>query len=279
MLAACGNDGSTSEDLSTLAATPTLLPRLHRHLRRRKPRSATSPPVSAADAARLLEQATFGVTANDVAHVQSIGIDAYINEQMAYARLSTPDMATRRMPGGRAAWAMDLAPADASSLCARDEYTPFQVQRDFFTHALKNPDQLRQRVAFALSQIMVVSGIEIYEAYGLANYQNLLLKDAFGNYRTLLEDVTLSPAMGHYLDMVNSDKTNPQTGTVPNQNYAREVLQLFSIGLVALNEDGTPQLDASGAPIPTYDAATIEGSLRRLPVGLIRRSRHACALG
>jgi uncharacterized protein (DUF1800 family) len=150
-------------------------------------------------------------------------------------------------------------PPDASSLCARDQYTPFQVQRDFFTHALNNPDQLRQRVAFALSQIMVVSSVEIYEAYGLADYQNVLLNDALGNYRTLLQDVTLNPAMGHYLDMANSDETNPQNGTVPNQNYAREVLQLFSIGLVALNPDGTQQLDASGAPIPTFDGATIEG--------------------
>jgi uncharacterized protein (DUF1800 family) len=114
-------------------------------------------------------------------------------------------------------------------------------------------------VAFALSQILVVSSVEIYEAYGLADYENILLRDAFANYRTLLQDVTLSPTMGHYLDMVNSDETNPQNGTVPNQNYAREVLQLFSIGLIELNADGTPQLDAGGAPIPTFDGATIEG--------------------
>jgi len=106
---------------------------------------------------------------------------------------------------------------------------------------------------------MVVSSVEIYEAYGLADYQNVLLRDAFGNYRTLLQDVTLSPTMGHYLDMANSAQTNPQNGTVPNQNYAREVLQLFSIGLLELNPDGTQQLDAGGAPIPTFDGATIEG--------------------
>jgi len=133
------------------------------------------------------------------------------------------------------------------------------VQRDFFTHALNNPDQLRQRVAFALSQIMVVSSVEIYEAYGLADFQNILLNDALGNYRTLLQDVTLSPTMGHYLDMANSDQSNPANGTVPNQNYAREVLQLFSIGLVELNQDGSQQLDATGAPIPTYAPPTIAG--------------------
>jgi uncharacterized protein (DUF1800 family) len=243
MLEACGGGGGNTADSSTPAATPTPIPT----------------PGSATDAARLLEQATFGVTASDVAHVQSLGIDAYINEQLAYAPTQytgysyTPHTAPVSCMGDGS------NPPDASSLCARDQYTPFQVQRDFFSHALNNPDQLRQRVAFALSQIMVVSSVEIYEAYGLADYQNVLLNDALGNYRTLLQDVTLSPTMGHYLDMADSDETNPQNGTVPNQNYAREVLQLFSIGLVALNPDGTQQLDASGAPIPTFDGATIEG--------------------
>ena len=242
-LAACGGGGGNTADSPMPAATPTPIPA----------------PVGATDAARLLEQATFGVTASDVAHVQSVGIDAYINEQLTYAPTQytgysyTPHTAPVGCMGDGS------NPPDASSLCARDQYTPFQVQRDFFTHALNNPDQLRQRVAFALSQIMVVSSVEIYEAYGLADYQNVLLNDALGNYRTLLQHVTLNPAMGHYLDMANSDETNPQNGTVPNQNYAREVLQLFSIGLVALNPDGTQQLDASGAPIPTFDGATIEG--------------------
>ena len=217
------------------------------------------PPLASADAARLLEQATFGVTASDLTHVQSIGIDAYINEQLAYAPTQYSGFTYTSHTAPTGCKSDGSNPPDASSICARDQYSPFQVQRTFFTHALKNPDQLRQRVAFALSQIMAVSSIEIYEAYGLADYQNILLKDALGNYRTLLQDVTLSPTMGHYLDMANSDETNPQTGTVPNQNYAREVLQLFSIGLVALNPDGTQQLDATGAPIPTFDGTTIDG--------------------
>jgi uncharacterized protein (DUF1800 family) len=223
------------------------------------PPTPTPPAVTAADATRFLDQSTFGATANDVAHVQSIGIDAYIDEQLAMPPTQytgygyTPHTAPAGCKNDGS------SPPDASSLCARDQYSPFQVQRDFFTHALKSPDQLRQRVAFALSQIMVVSSIEIYEAYGLADYQNLLLNDALGNYRTLLEDVTLSPTMGRYLDMANSDKTNPLTGTVPNQNYAREVMQLFSIGLVMLNPDGSQQLDASGAVIPTFNGTTIDG--------------------
>jgi uncharacterized protein (DUF1800 family) len=227
------------------------------------PPTTTPPPtpasVSAADAARLLEQATFGVTASDVAHVQSVGIDGYINQQFGYP--STQYTGYSYTPHTAPAGCVNDGsnPPDASSLCARDKYSPFQVQRDFFIHALNNPDQLRQRVALALSQIMVVSSVEIYEAYGLADYENILLRDAFGNYRTLLQDVTLSPTMGHYLDMANSDETNPQNGTVPNQNYAREVMQLFSIGLVELNPDGTQQLDANGAPIPTFDGTTIDG--------------------
>jgi uncharacterized protein (DUF1800 family) len=249
-LAACGGGGGNAASAPTPSPTPATTPP-----------PATPPPLTAAavDAVRLLEQATFGVAASDVAHVQSVGIDAYLTEQLAYPPTQYTGYSYTPHTAPAGCINDGSSPPDASSLCARDQYSPFQVQRDFFIHALNNPDQLRQRVAFALSQIMVVSSVEIYEAYGLANYQNILLNDALGNYRTLLQDVTLSPAMGHYLDMANSDETNPQNGTVPNQNYAREVLQLFSIGLVELNPDGTQQLDASGAPIPTFDGATIEG--------------------
>lgn len=224
--------------------------------------AGTTPPpagASTADAARLLDQATFGVTASDLADVQSNGINAWLDTQLSasvtqytgYTYTPHTAPATCKSDG--------VTPLDSSGLCARDQYSPFQVQRDFFLHALNNPDQLRQRVAYALSQIFVVSSVEIYEAYGLAAYQNTLLNDAFGNFRTLLQDVTLSPVMGHYLDMVNNDKPNPAKGTTPNENYAREVLQLFSIGLYELNPDGTQQLDSNGAPIPTYTQDTVEG--------------------
>ncbi|MFI4869266.1 MAG: DUF1800 family protein [Steroidobacterales bacterium] len=119
---------------------------------------------------------------------------------------------------------------------------------------------MRQRVAFALSQIFVVSSVEIYAAYGPAGYHNRLLSDALGNFRTLLQHVTLSPVMGHYLDMVDNDKPNPANGTTPNENYAREVLQPFSIGLYELNWDGMQQLDNTGAPIPMYTQATMADS-------------------
>jgi len=238
-VSACGGGGGGSASSPTVPPAPVL--------------------ASAKDAARLLDQATFGVTPSDVAHVQRIGIGAYLDEQIAapttqYTGYSyTPHTAPANCVADPA------TPPDASSICARNQYTPFQVQRDFFTHALSNSDQLRQRVAFALSQIFVVSSVEIYEAYGLAAYQNILLRDALGNFRTLLQDVTLSPVMGHYLDMVDNDKPNLINGTTPNENYAREVLQLFSIGLYELNADGTQRLDANGAPVPTYTQDTIEG--------------------
>jgi uncharacterized protein (DUF1800 family) len=222
------------------------------------PPPAVRPPT-AADAARLLDQATFGVTASDTAHVQSVGINAYLAEQLAAP--VTHYTGYPYMPTTAPATCVyhSATPTDASSLCARDQYSLFQVQRDFFTHALTHPDQLRQRVAFALSHIFVVSGVTVYQAYGMAAYQNVLLNDALGNFRTLIEDVTLSPVMGTYLNMVNNDKTNAARGTGPNENYGREVLQLFSIGLNELNPDGTATLDAHGAMIPTYDQDVIEG--------------------
>jgi uncharacterized protein (DUF1800 family) len=253
-LSGCGG-GDDSHNSSTTpaaasptgstAASPTISP-------------VSPPPVSAADAARLLEQASFGVTASDTARVRSVGIDAYLAQQFA-APMSRFTGYTYTPPVPPANCHPDLVtPTDASSICHRDKYTMFQVQRDFFTHALNNPDQLRQRVSLALSHIFVVSGIAT-EAYGMAAYQNLLLRDAFGNFRTLIEDVTLSPVMGEYLNMANSDKSNGSLGTAPNENYAREVLQLFSIGARQLNSDGTQTFEANGAAIAAYDQDVIEG--------------------
>jgi uncharacterized protein (DUF1800 family) len=211
------------------------------------------------DATRLLEQATFGPTPSEVTRVAALGFDAYMAEQTAMPatgytgftyvpHVATPDC--QHTPA---------APAGAGSICARDNYSLFQLQRQFFENALTGPDQLRQRIAFALSQIFVVSGEKLPEAYGMAAFQNLLLNDAFSNFRQLLEDVTLSPAMGWYLDMANNAKADPARGTAPNQNYAREVLQLFSIGENKLNPDGSLALDANDRPQATYDQSVIEG--------------------
>ncbi len=137
-------------------------------------------------------------------------------------------------------------PADSpEARCARDHLTLAMVQRDFFANAVYGDDQLRQRVAWALSQIVVTSANEpdLSFAYVMSRYQNIMFQNAFGNYETLLRKVTYSPAMGNYLDMVNNDR--PAGTRVPNENYAREIMQLFSINLVELNADGTPILDAT----------------------------------
>src|SRR5208283_3741183 len=127
----------------------------------------------------------------------------------------------------------------------------------FLTNAVTNPDQLRQRVAFALSQIFVTSLQKLIWNDNMVLYQNMLLADAFTNYRQIMADVTLSPAMGQYLDMANNAKTDPSTGAVANENYARELMHLFTIGTQMLNQDGSLQLGSNNLPIPTYSQFTI----------------------
>ncbi len=180
-------------------------------------------------AVRFLEQSTFGPTPALVTQVQQIGLPEFLMSQFSASGSTYPD------PG-----------ATVTSL--------LPTQQVFFTNALNNPDQLRQRVALALSEIWVTSGFTV-PPQGMAPYMRLLLQDAFVNYRTLMNDVTLSPAMGRYLDMVNND--NPPSGQHANENYARELMQLFTIGLDQLNEDGSLQLDSSGNPIPIYTQADV----------------------
>jgi uncharacterized protein (DUF1800 family) len=217
LVAGCGGGDTFSSESSTA----------------RPQTAAAVVPVTEAGAIRFLEQATFGPTPTDIAHLQSVGYDGWLTEQ--FAQTVTP------LP----------AAGDRTSLET--------VQAGFFKNALNAPDQLRQRVAFALWQIMVVSDRKIDNRIGLVNYQGVLLNDAFTTYRKLIEDVSLSPAMGTYLDMANNVKADPQAGTNPNENYAREVLQLFSVGLVKLNADGSPVLDGGGKPVATYSQETVEG--------------------
>ena len=190
-----------------------------------------NPVVSAAAARRFLEQAAFGPTPKDADHVQQIGFQAWINEQFNMPAVSSYSAITGSQ-GGMPAY--------------------------FLANAVTNPDQLRQRVAFALSQIFVTSLTKLIWNSFMVPYQDMLLNDAFTNYPQILSDVTLSPAMGYYLDMGNNAKANPAAGTAPNENYAREVLQLFSIGTVRLNPDGTTQNDPStNLPLPAYDQSII----------------------
>ena len=184
-------------------------------------------------AAHFLDQAAFGPDAATLDHVETVGLEEYLKEQFAAPISPYPDPAT----------------------------TGFginQVQARFFTNAVHGQDQLRQRMAFTLGQIFVVSAIEESTPTQLVPYLEILQKDAFVNFRTLMKDVTLSPTMGEYLDMRNNDKADPTRDTRANENYARELMQLFTIGLSQLNLDGTLKLDASGNPIPTYDQTTIQ---------------------
>ena len=221
--------------------------------------SALSSADVAADAQRLLRQATFGPTDAEIARVASMGAAAWIDQQFALPATQYPEYPW--VPANRPDDCVDSTsrPAVPGDHCARDNYSLFPLQLEFFRNALEAPDQLRQRVAFALSQIMVTSGVENSRNYAMRHYQQLLVDRAFGNFYDLLLAVTLSPVMGDYLDMANNNKANAATRTEPNENYAREILQLFSVGTWLLNADGTRRRDAAGNPIATYDQEEIEG--------------------
>jgi uncharacterized protein (DUF1800 family) len=205
-----------------------------------------------ADAIRFLEQATFGPTDELIGHVRKVGFEAYLAEQFSAPASSYP--ALPPVPAST----KDGCPSGSPPTCVRDNYTMYPLKAAFFRNALWGEDQLRQRVALALHEILVVSGVKVRLPSAMAPYLNRLLEDAFANYRTVLRDLTLNPAMGHYLDMVNNDKPNASGTISPNENYAREVMQLFSIGVYLLNPDGTLQLDNGGNPIPTYTQDNIE---------------------
>jgi uncharacterized protein (DUF1800 family) len=199
---------------------------------------------TAQDAARFLTQATFGPKMADITALQTKGFDAWLNEQMALPTESHVAYID---------WLKQTAPNQ-----------PMYDQtflETFWKQAILGNDQLRQRISFALSEIFVVSfatGLP-GEYYAVGSYADMLNKNAFGNFRQLLEAVTLHPAMGRYQDHLRNDKEDTSIGRQPNENYAREVLQLFTIGLYKLHPDGTLMLDASGAPIETYDQNVVKG--------------------
>ena len=207
--------------------------------------------ASDADTVRFLEQASWGPTTAEVARVKAMGFRAYLNEQFT-ATVANPAKGSNYPdltfpPDDQAIGCPTGSPPE----CGRDNYSLYPVQRTFYSSALYGQDQLRQRVAFALHQILVVSGRDLNRSAWMTPYLQLLDRNAFGNFRTLLNDITLNPGMGEYLDMRLSTRTNP------NENFAREILQLFSIGVNELNLDGTPKRDAQGTPIPSYSQTTV----------------------
>ncbi|WP_395406849.1 DUF1800 family protein [Pseudoduganella sp. UC29_106] len=189
------------------------------------------PPADAATvaAARLLAQASFGPTAADIAALKTGGAQSWLQQQ--FQMPATPLPVTTDMNVLRKGWYVNMATA---------------------------PDQLRQRMIFALSQIFVVSSDKNNYANEMTPWLATLEKHAFGNYYNLLREMTLNPSMGKYLDLGNSILP------APNENYAREVMQLFTIGPVMLNQDGSVQLDRNGEPIASYDQATIAAMSRAL---------------
>jgi uncharacterized protein (DUF1800 family) len=208
------------------------------------------------DAARFLTQASFGPVSAEMSSVATMGISAYIDNQLNMPATNFPVFAWQPQndPANCTSPLTVGGPADPfGTNCPRDLYTQFQVQRFFFERALTAPDQLRQRVAWALSQIWVTSAALDPIAYANRNYQQLLMDHAFGNFEDLMFRVSVDPFMGNYLDMVNNNKGNPVTGTSANENYAREIMQLFSLGVFELNLDGSLLRDAFGNPIETYD--------------------------
>lgn len=198
-------------------------------------------PPTAVEASRFLSQATYGPTEADISRVRASGYSQWIDQQMVMPAQSHLAEIDRRLGPG----------ADANA---------FDFHYSYWKQAVTGPDQLRQRMAFALSEIFVISMNDgNVDERGAASYYDMLAARSFGNFRTLLEDVTLHPMMGVYLTWLGNQKEDPATGRQPDENYAREIMQLMTIGLHELNKDGTLKLDASGRPIPTYGADDIAG--------------------
>ena len=211
---------------------------------------ATRHAYSDAQAARFLAQATLAPSDAEIARVRALGYEAWLNEE--FAKPPSPGNWDWLLAKG-----VHLDP-EAASIAKG-------VDAQVWQRLLSATDSLRQRVALALSEIFVVGFDGIngpYKQFKLAGYWDLLSAHAFGSYRTLLEQVTLNPAMGNYLNTAGNQKEDAATGRQPDENYAREVMQLFTIGLYELNHDGTPRLGANGQPIETYTQDTVTNLAR-----------------
>jgi uncharacterized protein (DUF1800 family) len=196
-------------------------------------------------AARFLQQASFGATSAQIAQVVEVGMPAWIDAQIALPH--TPDFVNHIQ--AKFELGADYRPGGS-------RYTTTWLIERFWATAATAPDQLRKRVAFALHQMLMVSLADANQSGHIrayAHYIDILNRHAFGNYRALLEEIALSPSMGIYLSHIRNRKEDPATGRLPDENFARELMQLFSIGLVELNPDGSVRLGPNGQPIETYN--------------------------
>lgn len=248
ILSACGGGGgggggSEPTNPSTQAPTPTPTP----------PPPSSNIFETPESASRFLAQSSFGANANEIQSLQGTSASEWFLDQ-----LQAPE--SRTLP----LIAEYLA---ATSDEAQEGFFRYIVSSlSFWRIAVEGPDQLRQRMAYALSQILVLSevGADLIadQPQSMGYYRDILTEHAFGNFRDLLEDVTYSPAMSYYLTYLGNLPADPETGRQPDENYAREIMQLFTIGLLELNADGTPRLNAAGEAIETYDSADIDGLAR-----------------
>lgn len=232
-LAACGGGGGGGDGGGSTPPPPVVV---------------VEKPATREDAARFLTQATFGPTDAEIDRVMAVGYAAWIDEQFA-----KPAASHRSHWEARDA---EIKAANPGNAAGQD-----QVFESFWKQAITGEDQLRQRAAFALSQIFVISMVDSNvgnSPRAVAAWMDMLGDKGLGTYRELLEAVSLHPMMGYYLSHLRNQKANASTGRVPDENYAREVMQLFSIGLVELNEDGSAKT-SGGLAIETYDPADISG--------------------
>ncbi|MFN4085698.1 MAG: DUF1800 family protein [Spirosomataceae bacterium] len=213
-----------------------------------------------AAASRFLAQSTFGATWNEIVRVERDGIEPWLRNQFqrSPAFFCTP-------------YVQKLHQTLVDSLNQRSGSTTNTLANTFvpawyfdvawFQGVMQSEDALRWRVAFALSQILVTSRISAFDdnPYALASYHDVLYRNAFGNFRQLIDSVTFHPAMAVYLTYMNNRATDVERQTYPDENYAREIMQLFTIGLFQLNPNGTEKRDALNRPIPTYDNTDIAG--------------------
>lgn len=209
-------------------------------------------PATRQEAARFLTQATFGPTDKAITRLMAIGYKAWLDEQFTLPMSTVSHQSYWQTRNGAIKAANPARGAGGA-----------EVMHSFWNQALTGNDQLRQRVAFALSEIFVVSLMDNCgsdgNAVGIAAYLDMLGKQSFGTYRSLIEKVALNPIMGCYLSHIRNQKEDLASGRVPDENFARELLQLFSIGLYQLNQDGSLKLDANGQPIETYNESDISG--------------------
>lgn len=213
------------------------------------PAPPPAPRPTEAEAGRLLSQATFGPNDSSIDAVRSGSIEDWIRNQVSLPPPSSTHRATLE------AELQEMRKTDPNAQLRHDQFLD-----SWWRNAVTGPDQLRQRVAFAYSQIFVISlASDVVDVRGAGDYYDMLTAKAFGNYREILEAVTLHPMMGSYLTYLGNVKEDSAGTRAPDQNYAREVMQLMTIGLFELNPDGTPKRDLSGQPIPAYSSADIAG--------------------